>query len=205
MKWRASKPITDRCSQALQWCRAFAGEWDPKRLKKLTVTFAASPYRDVVGHGATLSTWGVPHTCRVFLNTRCNGGDMCWEETPVYVPKSTPTASREAAEAAARDKLHPGQMLGEMQIVGNRVRFAVWGRYTATSLGHATVWIFAHELWHWLAGTKQVRAANTEQYARAAACRVADMYAAGVDPEHAAAYLRSHAVDIVHYAHHAKE
>ena len=47
--------------------------------------------------------------------------------------------------------------------------------------------------------------AFVEQYARAAACRVSDMYAAGVDPEHAAAYLRSHAVDMVHYAHHAKE
>ena len=204
MKWRASKPITDRCSQALQWCRAFAGEWDPKRLKR--VEFIASPHRNVVGHGSTRSTYGVPHTITVSLNLECDGGDLMWQETPIRVSRQTLAVSRKAAEQAARELLPPGTSLGQMIVMGNRgVQFEVWGAYFAGTLGVALVWVFAHECWHWLTGSKQLKAANTEQYARAAACRIADMYAANVDPAHAAAYLKSHAVDIVHYAHHAKE
>ena len=128
-----------------------------------------------------------------------------WEESPVYVSRQTLAVSRKAAEQAAREQLKPGQLLGEMRVVAKRVRFAVWSRYSAGNLGSALVWVFSHECWHWLTGSKQIQAANTEQYARAAACRMTDMYVAGVDPAHAAAYIRSHAVDIVHYAHHAKE
>lgn len=204
MKWRASKPITDRCSQALAWCRTFVGQFDAKRLKR--VEFIASPHRNVVGHGSTRSTYGVPHTITVSLNLECDGGDLMWQETPIRVSRQTLAVSRKAAEQAARELLPPGTSLGQMIVMGNRgVQFEVWGAYFAGTLGVALVWVFAHECWHWLTGSKQLKAANTEQYARAAACRIADMYAANVDPAHAAAYLKSHAVDIVHYAHHAKE
>lgn len=60
MKWRASKPITDRCAHALAWCRTFVGQFDAKRLKR--VDWLASPYSNVVGHGVTKSTWRVPHS-----------------------------------------------------------------------------------------------------------------------------------------------
>lgn len=204
MTWRATKAISARCAHALAWCRAFVGQFDARRLKR--VEFVASKHRNVVGHGSTRSTYGVPHTITVSLNMECDGGDLMWEESPVYVSRQTLAISRKAAEQAAREQLKPGQLLGEMRVVaGGRVRFATWARYSSGNLGIALVWIFSHEVWHWLTGSRQLKAANTEQYARAAACRIADMYAAGVDPAHAAAYLKSHAVDIVHYAHHAKE
>lgn len=139
MTWKASKAVVSRCASALAWCRAFVGQFDAKRMKR--VEFIASPHRNVVGHGSTRSTYGVPHTITVSLNLECDGGNLMWHETPIRVSRQTLAVSRKAAE----------------------------------------------------------------QYARAAACRVSDMYVAGVDPEHAAAYLRSHAVDMVHYAHHAKE
>ena len=203
MTWKASKAVASRCASALAWCRTFAGQFDAKRLKR--VGWLASPYSNVVGHGVTKSTWRVPHTIAVYLNTRCNGGSLMWQEAPVYVSRKDLETGLCNAEALAKAQLDHGQLLGEMRIVGNRVRFATWGRYTAMSLNHAAVWIFAHEMWHWLTGSRQLKAANTEQYARAAACRIADMYVVNVDPAHAAAYLKSHAVDIVHYAHHAKE
>lgn len=204
MIWRATKPISARCAHALAWCRAFVGQFNAKKLKR--VEFVASRYRNVVGHGSTRSTYGVPHTITVALNMECDGGDLMWQETPIRVSRQTLAVSRKAAEQAARELLQPGTSLGQMIVMGNRgVQFEVWGAYFAGTLGVALVWVFAHECWHWLTGSKQLKAANTEQYARAAACRISDMYAAGVDPEHAAAYLRSHAVDMVHYAHHAKE
>lgn len=204
MTWKASKAVASRCASALAWCRTFAGQFDAKRLKR--VEFIASPHRNVVGHGSTRSTYGVPHTITVQLNLECDGGDLMWEESPVYVSRQTLAISRKAAEQAAREQLKPGQLLGEMRVVaGGQVRFATWAGYSSGNLGIALVWIFVYECWHWLTGSRQLKAANTEQYARAAACRIADMYAANVDPAHAAAYLKSHAVDIVHYAHHAKE
>jgi hypothetical protein len=199
MTWKTTKAISARCAHALAWCRAFVGQFDAKRLKR--VEFVASRYRNVVGDGSTRSTYGVPHTITVQLNLECDGGDLMWEESPVYVSRQSLAVSRSAAEQAAREHLKPGQLLGEMRVVSKRVRFAVWSRYSAGNLGIALVWVFSHEAWHWLTGGGQIKAANTEQYARAAACRMTDMYVAGVDPEHAAAYLRSHAVDIVHYAH----
>ena len=204
MTWKASKAVVSRCASALAWCRAFVGQFDAKRLKR--VEFVASRYRNVVGHGSTRSTYGVPHTITVSLNLEYDDGNLMWQETPIRVSRQTLAVSRKAAEQAARELLPPGTSLGQMIVMGNRgVQFEVWGAYFAGTLGVALVWVFAHECWHWLTGSRQLKAANTEQYARAAACRIADMYAANVDPAHAAAYLKSHAVDIVHYAHHAKE
>ena len=196
MTWKASKAVASRCASALAWCRTFAGQWDAKRLKR--VDWLSSPYRNVVGHGVTKSTWRVPHSIAVYLNTHCNGGDLMWEEAPVYVSKKDLEIGRYYAETMAKAQLDPGQLLGEMRIVGNRVRFATWGRYESKTLDHAAVWIFAHEMWHLLTGTKQIRAANTEQYARAAASRIADLYAAGRSPAAAADYLKSNALDVIH-------
>lgn len=204
MTWKATTAINSRCGYALAWCRQLAGQFNAKKLKR--VEFIASPHRNVVGHGSTRSTYGVPHTITVSLNLECDGGNLMWQETPIRVSRQILAVSRKAAEQAARELLPPGTSLGQMIVMGNRgVQFEVWGAYFAGTLGVALVWLFAHECWHWLTGSKQIQAANTEQYARAAACRMTDMYVAGVDPAHAAAYLRSHAVDIVHYSHHAKE
>jgi hypothetical protein len=196
MTWKAAKPISARCASALAWCRTFAGQWDAKRLRR--VDWLASPYRNVVGHGVTKSTWRVPHSIAIYLNTKCDGGDLMWEEAPVYVSKKDLEISRHYAEEMAKAQLSPGQLLGEMRVVKNRVRFATWGRYRTKTLDHAAVWIFAHEMWHWLTGTRQIRAANTEQYARAAASRIANLYAADRTAAEAANYLRANALDVIH-------
>ena len=198
MTWKASKAVSTRCASALAWCRTFAGQFDAKRLKR--VDWLSSPYRNVVGHGVTKSSWRVPHSIAIYLNTRCNGGSLMWQEAPVYVSRKDLETGICNAESLAKAQLDHGQLLGEMRIVGNRVRFDTWGRYTAMSLDHAAVWIFAHEMWHLLTGTKQIRVANTEQYARAAASRIADMYAAGMSPAAAADYLKQHALDVIHDA-----
>jgi hypothetical protein len=196
MTWKAAKPISARCASALAWCRTFAGQWDAKRLKR--VDWLVSPYSNVVGHGVTKSTFRVPHSIAIYLNTKCSGGDLMWTEAPVYVSRKDLETSLCNAEALAKAQLNHWQLLGEMRIVGKRVRFATWGRYRTQTLDHAAVWIFAHEMWHWLTGTRQIRAANTEQYARAAASRIANLYAADRTAAEAANYLRANALDVIH-------
>ena len=194
MTWKPSKAISQRCSGALAWCRGLAGQFDGKKLKR--VDWAVSAYKNVVGWGLTKSTYGVPHTIVVYLNTACNGGDLMWVTRSVRVTADPSADDRAAAEKKIRELMLPGELMGEMRILGKRVVCELWSRYYAPSLDVAAVWIFGHELWHFLCGTRQVKGANTEQNACAAGSWLSDMYQRSATPKDAALFLRASAHNI---------
>ena len=162
VQWSISLP--EPPMQAIDWCKLQLQEWDCSKFSRVTITKGKPTYGTVYGH-CYYPQKGKVETYRI--SCQVPGpfpGVLRVRKPPAYFePSQTDVEELEC------DLMGEGMTIGAHCSATNKGKVTYWLRVTGETkvetLAEGVVWIFGHELFHFLRKSKQISGRNVEHQA----------------------------------------